>query len=145
LIEQYGISKKLAKEAVKYLIEAVVEENDDKWEEAKEKMKQFYRLIKSEVKLAFEPKVVASMEVDFAKKMKGKDTFKAASDAEELACEHLAEVYRISLLQAAKAARLRVLAGVEKNMALRGMGEEHWNRAEDYLQKYYSALKERVA
>jgi hypothetical protein len=97
------------------------------------------------VKLDFEPKVVSSMEVDFAKKLKGKDTFKAASDAEELACEHLAEVYRISLLQAAKAASLRVLAGVEKNMALRGMGEEHWNRAEDYLQKYYSALKERVA
>lgn len=145
LIEQYGISKKLAKEAVKYLIEAVVEENDEKWEEAKEKMKEFYRLIKSEVKLAFEPKVVASMEVDFAKKMKGKDTFKSASDAEELACEHLAEVYRISLLQAAKAARLRVLAGVEKNLALAGAGESHWEKAEDYLQKYYRALKERVA
>lgn len=145
LIEQYGISKKLAKDAVKYLIEALVEENDEKWDKAKERMKEFYKLIKSEVKLAFEPKIVASMEVDFAKKMKGKDTFKAAADAEELACEHLAEVYRISLLQAAKAARLRVLAGVEKNLALAGLGEEHWNRAEDYLQKYYSALKEIVA
>jgi undecaprenyl diphosphate synthase len=145
LIEQYGVSKKLAKEAAKYLIEALVEENDDKWDQAKEKMKEFYRLIKSEVKLAFEPKIVASMEVEFNKKMKGKDTFKAAADAEELACEHLAEVYRISLLQAAKAARLRVLAGVEKNLALSGLGEEHWAKAEDYLQKYYSALKERVA
>lgn len=38
-----------------------------------------------------------------------------------------------------------VLAGVEKNLALAGLGEEHWGRAEDYLQKYYSALKERVA
>lgn len=145
LIEQYGISKKLAKEAAKYLIEALVEENDEKWDKAKEKMKKFYELIKGEIKLAFEPKIVASMEVDFAKKMKGKDTFRAAADAEELACEHLAEVYRISLLQAAKAARLRVLAGVEKNLALAGLGEEHWGRAEDYLQKYYSALKERVA
>jgi hypothetical protein len=145
LIEQYGISKKLAKEAAKYLIEALVEENDEKWDKAKEKMKKFYELIKGEIKLAFEPKIVASMEVDFAKKMKGKDTVRAAADAEELACEHLAEVYRISLLQAAKAARLRVLAGVEKNLALAGLGEEHWGRAEDYLQKYYSALKERVA
>jgi hypothetical protein len=34
---------------------------------------------------------------------------------------------------------------VEKNLALAGLGEEHWVRAEDYLQKYYSALKERVA
>ncbi len=145
LIEQYGISKKLAKEAVKYLVEALIEENDEKWDKAKEKMKKFYELIKGEIKLAFEPKIAASMEVDFAKKMKGKDTFKAAADAEELACEHLAELYRISLLQATKAARLRVLAGVEKNLALAGMGEEHWDRAEDYLQKYYSALKERVA
>lgn len=145
LIEQYGISKKLAKEAAKYLIEAIVEENDEKWDKSKEKMKEFYRLIKSEVKLAFEPKIVASMEVDFNRKMKGKDTLNAASDAEELACQHLAEVYRISLLQAAKAARLRVLAGVEKNLALAGLGEEHWDRAEDYLQKYYTALKERVA
>ncbi len=154
LIEQYGISKKLAKEAAKYLIEALVEENDEKWDKAKEKMKEFYRLIKSEVKLAFEPKIVASMEVDFNRKMKGKDTFKAAADAEELACQHLAEVYRISLLQAAKAARLRVLAGVEKNLALAAhstgsgssrIADEHWEKAEDYLQKYYSALKERVA
>lgn len=145
LIEQYGVSKKLAQEAAKYLIEALVEENDEKWDKAKEKMKEFYRLIKSEVKLAFEPKIVASMEVDFNRKMLGKDTFKSAADAEELAQRHLAEVYRISLLQAAKAARLRVLARVEKNLALAGLGDEHWDRAEDYLQKYYRALKERVA
>jgi len=25
------------------------------------------------------------------------------------------------------------------------MGEHHWEQAEDYLQKFYSALKERVA
>lgn len=145
LCEQYGLSKELAKEAVKYLLESIIEENDEKWDRSKEKMKEFYRLIKSEVKLAFEPKIVASMEVDFNKKMKGKDTIESAADAEELAQKHLAEVYRISVLQAAKAARLRVLAGVEKNLALRGMGEEHWEKAEDYLQKYYAALKERVA
>ncbi len=143
--EQFGLSKKLAKEAAKYLVEAVVEENDEKWDRATEKMKSFYELIKEEVKLAFEPKIVASMEVDFNREMDGKSNISDAGNAEELAQKHLAEVYRISLLQAAKAARLRVLAGVEKNLALAGLGEEHWNRAEDYLQKYYSALKERVA
>lgn len=152
LCEQYGISKKLAREAVRYLIEALAEENDEKWDKAKAKMKKFYQLIKREIKLAFEPKIVASMEVEFNRKMKGKDTIGSAADAEELAQKHLAEVYRISLLQAAKAARLRVLAGVEKNLALAALstgsstfGEEHWIKAEDYLQKYYSALKERVA
>lgn len=145
LRQQYGLSKKLAKDAAVLLVESIAEENDEKWDKARDRLIKFYQIIKDEVKLAFEPKIVASMEVDFNKKMKGKDTFKAAADAEEIACEHLAEVYRISLLQAAKAARLRVLAGVEKNLALAGMGNEHWERAEDYLQKYYSALKERVA
>jgi undecaprenyl diphosphate synthase len=145
LRQQYGLSKKLAKEAAIYLIEAIIEEEDEKWDKAKVKMKKFYELIKGEVKLAFEPKIVASMEVDFAKKMKNKDSIAVASDAEALATEHLAEVYRISLLQAAKAAHLRVLAGVEKNLALSGFGDEHWQKAEDYLQKYYYALKERVA
>lgn len=143
--EQYGLSKKLAIEAAKYLIEAVAEEKDEKWDKATERMRKFYKLIKDEVKLAFEPRIVASMEVNFARKMEDKDTVASASEAEGIAKEHLAEVYRISLFQAAKAAHLRVLAGVERNLALAGLGEEHWEKAEDYLHKYYSALKERVA
>jgi undecaprenyl diphosphate synthase len=143
--QQYGLSKKLALKAAKYLIEAVAEEKDEKWEKAALTMKKFYELIKEEAKLAFEPKIVASMEVDFARKIGGKDNVASASEAEGIAREHLAEVYRISLLQAAKAAHLRVLASVERNLALAGLGEEHWTKAEDYLSKYYSALKERVA
>jgi len=145
LKEQYGLSKKLAIKAAKYMIEAVREEKDEKWDEAIENMRKFYQLIKGEIKLAFEPKIVASMEVDFARKMGNKDSVASASEAEALATEHLAEVYRISLLQAAKAAHLRVLAEVERNLANAGLGEEHWKRAEDYLSKYYRALKERVA
>jgi undecaprenyl diphosphate synthase len=145
LKEQYGLSKHLAKEAAVYFIEAIAEEKDEKWDKAKDSMKKFYQLIKGEIKLAFEPKIVASMEVDFNKEMKSKDSVASASDAEGIAAEHLAEVYRISILQATKAAHLRVLAGVEKNLALAGLGDEHWDRAEDYLHKYYLALKERVA
>jgi len=145
LKEKYGLSKKLALEAARYLVEAISQEKAEKWDKAKGNMKKFYKLIKGEIKLAFEPKVVASMEVDFARKMGDKDSVASASEAEAIATEHLAEVYRISLLQAAKAAHLRVLAEVERNLALRGMGEEHWTKAEDYLHKYYSALKERVA
>lgn len=143
--EQYGLSKTLAFEAAKYLIEAVAEEKDEKWDKATERMRKFYKLIKDEVKLAFEPRIVASMEVNFARKMEDKDNVASASEAEGIAREHLAEVYRISLFQAAKAAHLRVLAGVERNLALAGLGEEHWAKAEDYLSKYYTALKERVA
>ena len=70
---------------------------------------------------------------------------KEKGENEETARELISETYRVSLFQAAKAAKLRVLAFIERNMAESGRGEEHWAKAEDYLQKYYSALKERVA
>ena len=129
LKEQFGLSKKLATEAAKLIIEALVEEKKSKWESAGKKLGKFYQLIKDELKLAFEPKIVASMEVKMRKE---------GGEVESSTREYLAEVYRISLFQAAKAAHLRVLANVERN---RG----NWNKAEDYLTKYYHALKERVA
>jgi undecaprenyl diphosphate synthase len=134
--EQYGLSKSLAGAAAKLFVEAITEENDNKLEEAKKKLKEFYELIKDEVKLAFEPEIVAALEIRMrSEKGEGEGTTQ----------EYLAEVYRISLFQAAKAARLKALANVERNLAQSGKGEVHWERAEDYLQKYYQALKERVA
>lgn len=129
LKEQYGLSKTLAGQAAKLMIEAMVEEKASKFEKAKDKMKKFYKLVKDELHLAFEPKLVASLDVDL-KHENGED--------EEATKEYLAEVYRISMFQAAKAAHLRVLANIESNKG-------NWEAAEDYLQKYYRALKERVA
>lgn len=129
LREQYGLSKKYAKTAAVYMLEALKYQESKKWNKAKVSLKRLYKLIKEEVKLAFEPEIVASLEVEMRKE-KGV--------GEESTQKHLAEVYRISLFQAAKAAHLRVLANVERN---RG----NWEGAEDYLQKYYTALKERVA
>jgi undecaprenyl diphosphate synthase len=138
LKEQYGLSKDLAKEAAKLMIEALAEEKVSKFAQAKAKMKKFYKLIKGELKLAFEPEIVASLEVKMNRELAGVDTIEGTSEAEATAKELYAEVYRISLFQAAKAAHLRVLAALERN---RG----NWTKAEDYLQKYYRALKERVA
>ena len=129
LRKQYGLSKELAKKAAKFTLEAVLFQEKEKWDKARVSLKKFYKLIKSELKLAFEPEIVASLEVEM-RKQKG--------ESEELTKEHLAEVYRISLFQAAKAAHLRVLANVAKNKG-------NWKEAEDYLQKYYNALKERIA
>ena len=108
-------------------------------------MKKFYKLVKDELKLAFEPEIVASLEVKMNKELAGKDSIEGSFEAEQTAKELYAEVYRISLFQAAKAAHLRVLAAVERNLAEAGLGEQHWAKAEDYLEKYYRALKERVA
>jgi hypothetical protein len=128
------------------MIEAMHEEgNGRNWERAIAKLKKFYKLIKEEFKLAFEPSIVASLQVKFWRDVADKESVEGVGDAEETARELYAEVYRISLFQAAKAARLRVLANIERNLAEAGLGEHHWKKAEVYLQRFYSALKERVA
>jgi undecaprenyl diphosphate synthase len=145
LREQYGLSRALAKEGAKLMAKALIQRREKNWGEAKRPLKAFYKLIKDELKLAFEPALVASLEVKSWKGMGDKESIEEAGEVEETTKELYAEVYRISLFQAAKAAHLRVLAKVEINLAERGMGEHHWDKAEDYLEKFYSALKERVA
>ncbi len=143
--EQYGLSKTLATQAAKYMIEAVVEGKDKKWEKSMVSAKKFYELIRNEIKLAFEPSLAASLQVELWRGINGKDKVEVADGVEDTARHLYAEVYRISVFQATKAAHLSVLANIERNLAEKGYGEHHWNRAEDYLEKFYRALKERVA
>lgn len=145
LKEQFGLSKDLAKTAAKYMLAAVMDGEKNKWGKSIASMKKFYELIKEEIKLAFEPSLAASLQVKFWKDAQAKESAEAASDLEDTARQLYSEIYRISLFQATKLAHLRVLANVERNLAEKGYGEQHWDRAEDYLQKFYSALKERVA
>ena len=143
--EQFGLSKSLAIEAAKLFVEAIAEGKHGKWKKAVAKLKEFYEIIKTELKLTFEPSLVASLEVQLWQKTFGKNRIESISDAEDLAKEYYAEVYRVSLFQATKAAHLRILALREHNMAERGLGEEHWEKSEDYLRRFYSALREQVA
>ncbi len=145
LREQYGLSRALAKEGAKLMAKALIQRREKNWEKAKKPLKAFYKLIKDELKLAFEPALAASLEVKLWKGIGDKESIEEAREVEETTKEFYAEVYRISLFQAAKVAHLRVMAKVERNLAERGMGEHHWDKAEDYLEKFYSALKERVA
>jgi undecaprenyl diphosphate synthase len=145
LKEQYGMSKELAKEAALLMAQAVAKGEANKWKEAKKPMLKFYQLLKEELKLAFEPALAASLELKLWQDTKNKSSISEAAGVEDTAKELYAEVYRISLFQAAKLAHLRVLANIEENMAARGLGEKHWDNAEEYLEKFYKALKERVA
>jgi|WetSurSiteA1Bulk_404760.scaffolds.fasta_scaffold01079_6 undecaprenyl diphosphate synthase len=146
LREQYHLSKELALKAAKHMVIALAEEENGKnWENAKKELKEFYKIIKGELKLAFEPSLVASLEVQLIRESADKNDIRMASEAEETAKNLYAEVYRLSLLQAAKLAHLRVMANIERNLAESGAGETHWVKAEDYLEKFYKALKERVA
>lgn len=145
LKEQYGISKNLAKEASVHFIKALVRGNEHEWEEAKKDLRRFYILLKRNLKLAFEPEFVASLHIDKWQKINSSADPVKAIQAEEVVKDLLAEEYRISNYQFDKAAHLRVLAEMERNKALSGMGERHWQLAFDYLEKYYKALKERLA
>jgi undecaprenyl diphosphate synthase len=143
--EQWGLSKTLTKEAAKLMAEALVEGKRSKWSKATLKMKKFYKLIKDEVKLALEPSIAASLEIKILQKINGGSHVISQSEVEDVAQDLIAEVYRISDFQAKKAAHLRALATVERNLAEIGEGEEHWQKAEEYLKLYYKALKDRVA
>ena len=145
LKEQYGLSKNMATEAAKLMAEALLSGKTQNWEKAAVKLKKFYQIIKNQLQLAFEPSIVASLEMKLQQETADKSSITAATSAEETARHLYAEVYRISLFQAAKAAHLRVLATIEKNLALAGLGNHHWDKAQDYLEKFYSALKDRVA
>ena len=143
--EQYGLSKKLATQAAVYLIQAIIEGRENKWDKSMKATKKFYKLIRDEIKLTLEPSLAANLQVKLWRDTNGKSKTEVGDNAEDTARKLYAEVYRISIFQAAKLAHLRVLATIERNMAERGYGEHHWVRAEDYLEKFYRALKERVA
>lgn len=143
--EQFGLSKNLTLEAGKLFTQALVHGNTGKWKRAVKNLKQFYQIIKEELKLPFEPAIVASLEVKLWKEAKNKESLDFIQSTERVAQRYCAEVYRVSLLQAAKAAHLRVLAFVEKNLAERGYGDHHWVKAENYLEKFYAALMDKVA
>ena len=126
--EVFGLSGKLATEAALLMTQALIEGKDSKWQKAGFKLRKFYRLIKDEVKLAFEPAIVASLEIKAWQNKKD----------EEAATDLVAETYRISEFQAKKAGHLRVLAEEQKEL-------QNWDLAHEYLTKYYKALKDRVA
>lgn len=145
LSEQWGVSKGLSVELATLLAQSVKDGKKEDWKKVAKTMRKFYRLIKDEVKLAFEPSLVASMDVKILQKMNGGSKPINESEMEQDTRKLLSELYRISDFQAKKAARLRTKAAIERSHALSGGGEEHWVRAEQYLHAYYMALKDRVA
>jgi undecaprenyl diphosphate synthase len=140
----YGLSTSHAKQAAHHMLEAIRQGEEKEWSQAQTNLKQFYILIKDELKLAFEPSIVASLELKLWQSLNNNK--KELSGQYELDTrEYLAEMYRISDFQAAKAAHLRALATAERRLAEFDGGEVHWDRAKDYLEEYYKALKDRIA
>lgn len=145
LKEQWGLSVRHAKRAAIHMINAFRHGKKEDWAKATSNLKKFYAVIRDEVKLAFEPSLAASLQVSIWQKTENGKKVETTREFEDTTRELLAEVYRISDYQANKVAHLRALATVEKNLAEHGEGDGHWERAEEYLNLYYRALKDRVA
>jgi len=126
--EHYGLSKDLAKQAGSNLAKALIYGKEENWDGAKRALEGLYKIIQKTLKLAFEPDVIAKFEVDLWK----------AGQSEEGLRQLIAEKFRFSTFQASKSAHLAYLANVE-------MGKQNWEKAKGYLEKFYGALKERVA
>ncbi|MDO8487845.1 MAG: polyprenyl diphosphate synthase [bacterium] len=126
--EHYGLSKELAKEAGLSLAKALVFRQKQDWSRAKASLEDLYGILQKTLKLAFEPQIIAKIEVDLWRE----------GESEESLRNLLAEKFRFSTFQAAKSAHLAYLAD-------RAADDKNWTKARDYLVKFYTALKERVA
>lgn len=126
--EHYGLSKELAKEAGLSLAQALLYGKEEKWEEAKKSLEGLYGVVQKTLKLAFEPEMIARFEVELWKGTVGEEGLR----------QYLAEKFRFSDLQASKSAHLAWLANGE-------IVKKNWTKAKYYMEKYYRALKERVA
>ncbi len=125
--EHYGLSKALAKEAGVAMAKALLHGQEKDWDKAKIALEGLYGILQKTLKLAFEPEVVARIEIDLWKK-----------GSEESLREYLAEKFRFSTFQAAKSAHLAYLANAE-------VTKKNWEKAKWYMERFYQALKERVA
>ncbi len=125
--EHYGLSKGLAKTAGMAMARALVYGQEKDWDKAKEALEGLYGILQKTLKLAFEPEVIARIEIDLWK-----------NGSEESLREYLAEKFRFSTFQAAKSAHLAYLANAE-------VTKKNWEKAKWYMERFYQALKERVA
>ncbi|KKT86973.1 MAG: Isoprenyl transferase [Microgenomates group bacterium GW2011_GWA1_Microgenomates_45_10] len=125
--EHYGLSKSLAKEAGLAMARALVHGQEKDWDKARDALEGLYGILQKTLKLAFEPEVIARIEIDLWK-----------HGSEEGLREYLAEKFRFSTFQAAKSAHLAYLANAE-------VTKKNWEKAKWYMERFYQALKERVA
>ncbi len=128
LKEQYGLSKELAVSAGVHMAGALLYGKDEDWAEAKKALVGLYEIVRKNVGLAMEPEIVADLQLKLWQKGGREEDYR----------QLYAETYRFSDLQAAKSAHLAYLANTE-------MDKNNYKKAKDYLERFYAALKERVA
>jgi undecaprenyl diphosphate synthase len=126
--EQYGLSKELAMTAGVHMASALIYRKSEDWTEAKKALMGLYGVVKKNLGLAIEPELVADLQIRLWQRGGSESEYR----------QLYSETYRFSDLQAAKSAHLAYLANEEIN-------KNNFGKAKGYLERFYTALKERVA
>jgi len=143
--EHYGLSRDLAKKAGLNLAKALILGREENWDESRKALVGLYRIVQKTLRLAFEPKLVANLEIDL---WRSNGRVEDSLGLEQKLRELYAELFRVSELQASKAAHLLALATREQNSAQKASGtdaQKHWDHYRWLLERFYTAIKERVA
>ena len=130
------------------MAKAILYGENGEWDEAKKALKGLYEIVKRTLGLAFEPDLVAKLEVNLWRSNGNADKTQEGLLLEEQYRQLYGETFRISNYQMGKVAHLAALATAERDLAARKSGVEaelHWTKAEDYTERFYRALKERIA
>lgn len=146
--EHYGLSKELAKSGGLSLARALLHGKAEDWDKAERSLEGLYKILKKTLGLALEPKLVANLEVDLWRRNGRAEETHQGLKLEEGLRKLYAETFRFSDLQASKTAHLAALATAERDQAEKKTGEaasRHWERTRFYLERFYAALKDRVA
>jgi len=144
--ELYSLNETSSQKASEFFIKAVKYHNLGNWSKAIEEMEWFYKFIKEEKEMIYQPKTVAQLEVNWWRihdELEGNiDKWRLEKTFGEL----YGEIYRLSDLQTTKMAHLKALATFAYDLAdkskLNDKEEKYWKLAKDYLIKAYLALKE---
>lgn len=126
--EHYGLSKQSTLAAGIHLTKALLFGKQEEWVGAKEELENLYHIVKHTFHLAFEPDIIASLEVALWRDKESEEKMRIL----------LAEKFRISELQASKSAHLAILAQHE-------LARHEYKKAQQYLVRFYQLLKEEVA
>ncbi len=126
--QQYGLSKELAKEAGLFMWKALISRKQGDFVAAKTALQSLYEIVRRNLGLALDPGIVANLQIGLWQKGNNEQELK----------QMYAETYRVSDFQASKSAHLAYMANAE-------IEKSDFKKAATYLEKFYKALKERVA
>ena len=145
LSELYGIEKRKTKPIARDLLESVKYHNQKDWLKARKAAVKAFEMIKKITGYVFTPETAAHLEINWWKVHGELEEDLDKTKLEKALRDYFGEIYRLSELQATKAAHFKTLATVAYDLVEKSMLEKerkkYWDLAEKYLIESYKALR----